>query len=185
MPFAYEPPCTNELRQGELIGPLYEHHVRYAAVAIANAAPVVESERHDRVFVITSDCDLLKDWSARRSDLPNQADFVSGVLLCVAHTRDNLVTPTQFGQREWRRLDRNQDERFHCLPEASVRDSGQPVPALYVDFKRTFMVRPDLIYQGFEAGDPILRIGCIGPVYLQDLIHRLFGFLSRVSPDFP
>jgi hypothetical protein len=57
------------------------------------------------------------------------------------------------------------------------------MPELYIDFKRVFGVFTAELYDGITNGG-VIRKAVVPSIYLHDLMHRFFGFLSRVGvPD--
>lgn len=79
------------------------------------------------------------------------------------------------------RVSNNQDERYHHFPEAPV---GNPpiysVPELYIDFKKSLSIPTQNLYEGLQVGG-IKRVALIPDKYIHDLMHRSYGFLSRVA----
>lgn len=57
------------------------------------------------------------------------------------------------------------------------------LPALVADFKKFLAFSVPGLYLAIQAGH-IDRVALVPPVYVHDLMHRFFGFLSRVGlPD--
>ena len=165
---------------------MWESRVRYDSDDMLFATPTVDIINHPRVVVVSADCDLLKDFGNRvDGKVVRVAHALPHILLCDLYSSDELVPvlPTAFGGKEMAKVDGNQHERYHCLPEAAVETTTTIVPKLYLDFKKCFGLPPEHIYHSIGHG-VLTRIGCIGPVFLQDLTHRLYGFLSRVGPEF-
>lgn len=188
MPFEYEPPATAELRQGEIVGPIVELRAAHPAIEIAEGVvPAVDSIKHRMMVIITADCDLLRDFiererPQRERGLPN---LLNHILLIDMYSETEIAGawPSGFGHRERRHALRNQNERFHCFPKAKIRGSASEVEALHMDFKNVLGTPPQALYQGLASGQ-IIRHALIPPLFLQDLTHRLYGFLSRVGPDY-
>ena len=183
----YQPWPQNELRQGEILGPLYVHSAAHPATRLL-VAPVVNSRRFDASIVLTADCDLLNDYTARREAAAAQRSPLAEpnalpmVVLCPLFPKADLVLAAS-GREVWRRITQNQNERYHYLPRVRLEEGSEiVVPEYYVDFKQAFGIPPDQIYGAIEAGE-VWRPAHIGPVFLQDLVHRAFGFMSRVGPD--
>ncbi len=57
------------------------------------------------------------------------------------------------------------------------------LPELFLDFKKCIGIAPESLYESIAANH-IARIARVPPVFIQDLTHRLYGFLSRVGPDY-
>ena len=85
----------------------------------------------------------------------------------------------------WKRVRKNQDERYHKLPEAPYRDGASfgNIPDLYMDFKKTFALPTEQLCQAI-ASNGVRRIALVPHTYIHDLMHRFYGFLARVGvPD--
>jgi hypothetical protein len=187
VPFAYEgPPADGELRQGEILASIVDYRTENAAAMFGGADPIVTPRLHARMAIVTSDCDLLKDHQTRHTAQPwNAAHLIEHVLLCDVYTEAELEAaglPAAFGTKEWRQLRGNKMERYHRFPAAAV-PGGQALPEIFLDFKRCIGVPPETLYEAIGANQ-VSRIARLPPVFLQDLTHRFYGFLSRVGPDF-
>jgi hypothetical protein len=89
--------------------------------------------------------------------------------------------PARFSGPELRQLKGNKMERYHHFPAALAQ--GHQLQSMFLDFKRCLGIPPETLYESIEA-QQIVRVATIPPVFLQDLTHRLYGYLSRVGPDF-
>ncbi len=194
LPF-YEPSSRiGPLAQGELLQDVWEHR----AIALPNEPSPndltpVESERHDFAFVLNAACDLQWDYEARQKLAETQGPglrsaeaaasntLVPCVLLCDAYLRES-IRPLVEGRDIWRRIDGNTDIRYHHFASAPVREGNETIDEVFVDFKKTFSVPTQLLYDAIGA-DGITRVGVVPPVYVHD-IQRYFAFHSRVGlPD--
>lgn len=145
---------------------------------------------------------------ARRSyDPPNDdvdvdAKSVSHVLLCDVYEEAEIRPRGPKGSDNWRRVKQNQDERYHHLDPAQIGQAGpeanpsgaeaggdqepgaaaEPaeLPDLYIDFKKALSLPTRQLYEGLRL-EAIPRIAVMPPIYLHDLIHRFYGYLSRVA----
>jgi hypothetical protein len=193
VPFQYAAPASSpELRQGELLRNVWEHRSVQTSPATPEVPPQVLAVYHEVVVVLTADCDLLQDYNDRPSadpssspEDPNSHRLLAHVLLCDAY--DGAPLKVRFQQsRLWSRVEKNQDERYHHLDAATVGDEIQgatTIPDLYLDFKKAFGLSPESIYEGIRTGH-VVRLAVIPPIYLHHLMHRFYGFLSRVAlPD--
>jgi hypothetical protein len=88
--------------------------------------------------------------------------------------------------KPFRRIKQNQDERYHHFPEAPIgeRDGGAGFPNLYLDFKKTLALPTLQLYEGIRDGG-VTRRAVVPPIFLHDLVHRFFGYLSRVALPVP
>ena len=202
MAFHYQaPPTSGPLRQGELLGPVWEHQATSpASEHPAGAALPYISVQHSFVMVISQDCDLLWDFNARfesdqsKRDLHPEIDGIDDhpscvphVLLCDTFAHDD-IRPRIKGSDIWKRIRGNQDERYHRFDSAPVilaaddgtEDQVGEFPDLFLDFKKALALPTRQLYLGLrEASVP--RLALVPPIYLHDLIHRFFGYHSRVA----
>lgn len=198
MPLYYEPsPTVGAFKQGELLSGVREPWGPYDPNETPNSDIALQWVSHPLAVILTADCDLEQDFNARFATDPdkttlmqtpgtadNHAGLVRYTLLCdlfpLASIRDVL---TWVGSADKRRIDSNQSERFHTLHEAAVPDtSGVKYPDYFIDFRRTIAVPTQRLYADRRMG-LIARAACIPPPYLQDLMHRCYGYLSRVGLD--
>lgn len=191
MPFAYVSPIAGSVRQGEILGPVWSHRVDAAAAAIGAGREVGSvSVRRELVIVMQADCDIAQDFPERddQSGLPRadakEARLLPGLLLCDLFHEGEMRARLPVGSEVFKRVRQNENERYHCLPAATLNaDPATVFPEYFLDFKRAFMETPESLYPAIFAGS-IKRHAIVPSVYLQDLMHRFFGFHSRVGwPD--
>jgi hypothetical protein len=190
----YEPaPTGGALRQGEILGPIWEHRAEYPPRPIPWRQSVrVRSIVRDMVVVLTPDCDLEWDYEMRfvtfQADVKTEGSVednpqaVSQVLVCQLHDRDQ-IRPRFKGEGDlWSRIKENQDERYRRFPAAEVEGTEDPayLHELFLDFKKATSMPCERMYDGVLGGD-VERIALVPPYYIHDLIHRFYGFLSRVA----
>ena len=189
-----DPPSSGALRQGEILGGLWEHRPVPPEVTSGGSDGFdIQSLLHPRVIAMTADCDLEQDFAVRfNNDRPGgyadiiQRDYAHAalllhVLLCDVLEDSDIRSKTPPGSKEWRRIEQNQNERYHHFGAAEVAQGGD-LPDLYLDFKKTFALPVEDVYAGL-AGQ-VVRIALVPPVYLHDVMHRFYNFLSRVGlPD--
>jgi hypothetical protein len=190
VPFEFDLPPNGELRQGEILGPIVELRVAHPAIDIPEGiAPVVNSIAHRLMIIVSADCDLLRDFTERQlpvegRQLPN---LLNHVLLCDAYSREEIAGswPKGFGSADRRHAAQNQNERYHCFPRSRIRgaDPAAEFEAVHLDFKNVLGIPAESIYEGINAGAIARRVR-VPEIYLQDLTHRLYGFLSRIATDF-
>src|SRR5205085_1261909 len=127
-------PKEGPLLQGEVIGPLWEHQPTAPPVELQEGEPLeYVSFRHARMVVMTQDCDLDQDFAvrfktaeARKNYAPAStsvdldAGSIPNVLLCDAFEEDEIRPLTPKGSDNWRRVKRNQNERYHHLDAAVI-----------------------------------------------------------------
>lgn len=205
MPLVYDdPPSSGALGQGEILADIWEHRALPPPIEIPQDSAVdVRSVFHPLVIVMTAVCDLEWDHQARFAQKASEDEgaaaiveydqqlvddsdpgIVPHVLLCEGYQRDQ-IRPRFTGMTDiWKRIRQNQDERYHRFEQASIgHSSGPPLPELFLDFKKTLSLPTQALYEGLDKGS-VRRVAVVPPVYLHDLMHRFYGFLSRVGvPD--
>jgi hypothetical protein len=188
------PPLDGPLRQGEVIGPIWEHSVLYPPRELPWGQEVrVRSVVHDLAVVLSPDCDL--DWDHQMRfvsflsepegkvlDARDHPNALSRVLISDLQSYDEIRPRFKGNQDLWKRLLVNQDERYHRLTAAPITSDADSIYLndLYLDFKRATSLGMDELYDGLYTGD-IERIAMLPPYHIHDLIHRFYGFLSRVA----
>jgi hypothetical protein len=186
VPFVYAPPSDGALRQGELLQDVWWHRPLWPASSIPDGTSIdVEPVHHPLVVIIHQDCDLERDYDLRiraraegREPLDESGRLVPQILCCDAFTEDEVRV--RASGLKFARLKDNQVERFHYLPAAPSGSTGTTVRESYLDFRGVFSVFTEGLYEAIEQGS-VRRVGIVPPVYLQDLTHRVYGFLSRVA----
>jgi adenylate cyclase len=146
------------------------------------------------MVVLSPDCDLEQDFNLRFTRVMDDAKdeeweadqhpgAVGHVLLCDLFSYAEIRPRFKGDKKLWARVPRNQDERYHHFDPAPVEGKQLVLHHLYIDFKRTVSISTERLYDGVLAGDTE-RLALVPPQYLHDLIHRFYGFLSRVAlPD--
>jgi hypothetical protein len=104
------------------------------------------------------------------------------VLICDLYLEADMRDAHGMNSTLWTAVRKNQNERYHCLSAAQVGSSAE-LPELFLDFKKVYGLPVTHVYQGVTSGG-ISRIAIVPSPYLHDLIHRFYGFQSRVAvPD--
>ena len=205
MPLILDPgPAAGPLRQGEILGSVWEHR----AIPVEppdveppdnNSATVeLDAVHHPFVVAMSPDCDLNQDFAARFPDeydgfrderhekrvrdLPDRS-LVKHVTVCVAMEEDEFKIGLAGGDI-LKRAKANQDQRYHHLGPAPIGQKDGPKLDVYLDFKRTFALPLEMLYEAVRGADGVERLAVIPPIYLHDVIQRFYSFQSRVGlPD--
>lgn len=199
------------LKQGEIISDLVEFKLQTSEVKSINdvyKTAKFDSITHAYVIVVSQDCDLEWDYRAR-SGKASEDKLLAHILFCALFTLDEVRSRSGLKSELWKRVKQNQDERYHHLDEALLMsaeqctnesiaaihkmssedfhkkyETGEIVPELVADFKTTFSLPTEFTYWLVSTGQAN-RKGALFPPYLEDFVHRLYGFLGRVAtPDF-
>ena len=193
MALQYDSPQSGAIRQGEILRDIWEHLPQYPPIeSQPNQSFSVDSTHHELVVVMSPDCDLDWDFKARFPDAQSQVELRTpervsespkaipyiflAKLFLYEGIRSRIVSS---GMKE--RIQKNQEERFHHLKEASIGDSDvDQLPDLYIDFKKALAVPTQKLYEGFRV-DGVKRVALIRDRYIHHLMHRYYGYLSRVA----
>ena len=207
MPSLYVRDNSPFLRQGELINNLFEFRLQIPEVKSINNVhkrvkfdPIV----HPYAIVVSQNCDLEWDYKARSREA-SEDKLLTHILFCALFTPDEVRSRSGLKSELWKRVKQNQDERYHHFDEAllisteqctnefvaAVRKmntedfhnkygTGEIVPELIADFKTTFSLPNEFAYWLVSTGQAN-RKGALFSPYLEDFMHRLYGFLGRVA----
>ena len=175
--------------QGEILLHIHElRPLRVKSVHVSGEGIAVSPIIHSKAIVITPDCDLLSDYSARdshSSEAPQiQARLLEHIQLCDVFLEREIRPNRNLNASLWKRIRGNQDERYHTFPSVDEPDSeGTSHPEYFLDFKRMFTMPNELLYGLLKSGKT-QRLGTVPPVWIHQLIQRYFAFHSRVGvPD--
>lgn len=193
MALQYDSPQSGALRQGEILRDIWEHLPQYPPIeSQPNQSFPVDSTHHKLVVIMSPDCDLEWDFKERFPNAQSQIELrtLEGVgesskeipyiflakLFLTEEIRSRGVNSSK-----WSRIQTNQEERYHHLKEASIGESGaDQLPDLYIDFKKALAFPTQKLYEGFSV-DGVKRVALIPDGYIHHLMHRYFGYLSRVA----
>lgn len=158
-------------------------------------SPSYHTYSHPLLVIVSSPCDLESDHRSRHIEPPeNERDMsvedldsiparIQYTLVCDVFEEDTMRqsrTPgtdrKRFVTSMWTRIKKNQDERYHYLPEGTLGD--EPIPALLLDFRRTMALPTEPLWEAIRSGQ-VSRFAVIPPIFVHDLAQRLYSFLSR------
>lgn len=191
MPLRYDLPRVDGcLSQGEILRDLAEYIPAVpTAESPENTSVPFEMVSHPVSVVVTADCDLAQDFKVRyhgecQSAAPDPGDpkMLPCVWLVDAFTREQLRV--RFDKDLWKHIERNHDVRYHRLAAAAVRDrSDEPLPGLYLDFKRVFALPTRWLYEALRHQNS-LRVAVVPPIWIHGLIQRFHAYSGRIGlPD--
>ena len=191
MVFAFQPSPGGErpqrLHQGEILAGILEPRPDNPGAPLQPDSPVDFTWiSHPRAIVMTPDCDLLSDFSDRQA-APEEIQSprrLQHIHCCDLYAAAEIRGYNALNSDLWRRVQRNQNERYHQLPPGKIADGADlEHPALYLDFKRLFTLPTEFLYRCLEM-EIVQRRGVAPPIWIHDLIQRYFAFHSRIGvPD--
>lgn len=141
------------------------------------------------VVVLTQDCDLEQDDSARKEKPKRNDDkFLQSVLLCPAyqslkvragtHLEELKMTMQSFHSANWSLLKQNNMHRYHFLPE----EPEFQLTELVLDFKQYFTSPREFFCARYKKN----YVTTLGPLFRELLSQRFANYLSRIGlPEFP
>jgi len=160
-------------------------------VSVAVGGPDIDLQRWTFPYsaVMTQECDLLQDDSARqaepKSDSARDDKLLLAVLLCPAYKAaafrngEHLQFLGRRMQRHssnsWRRIKSNQNARYHYLSEWRELQ----VAELVVDFKHFFTLPIEVLRDAF--GNDKHYIARLSSLYREDLSQRFASYLARIG----
>ena len=170
------------LRQGEILSSVEQYLVKVNSRGAEQPVDVTKKS-HPFSVVLTQDCDLAQDFTGRESEIQSRLT-IPNVILCEVDLAENLKgDPDRIasGSEMWKRIRQNQIDRFQYLhaiaPEVDALDQG--IAALLVDFKRTFTLPTDGLYEQLQR--IAKRRAILSSPYREHLSSRHSHFMSRVA----
>lgn len=190
MGLTYEPAGDGPIRQAELLTSISE----FQAIPEMEGDSVDVATRrveHPLTIVLSQDCDLEQDFKVRhpaegappnREAAEASPAALTHILLCDAHEESELKKrlPDGLGSKDFRRIAGNQNERYHRIESAEIRDTGTDIEPLFLDFRRHFSIPCPAVYEQFASGSAG-RTARLPAYYLHDLNHRFYSYLARVA----
>ncbi len=177
------------LRQGELLSNVIETLCDIRS--LTNDVPEFLERTHPFAFVLSQDCDLDWDFTARLSQQKLQR-LIPNVLLCEvkrAKVQAKTIVDSE-GSRDsnrsriWTRIRQNKDERYQFFESIEkchdLQEDDEKIGELVIDFKRYFTVPTDELYVRIKYGETKRRCRLVHP-YLEHLSSRFAFFQSRVA----
>jgi hypothetical protein len=177
--------------------------------SLASATVQVKQVAYPYALVVSEDCDLAWDDSARQFlSVPPPASSGPGrvtwnekehvfksklmetVLLCVADVPERVRATSTLNKNEWQKARSNQFERYHLLRAATPDEDleNQGFVELALDFKRFFALSPDEIVGRITLGVGVpgraTRRGRLDTPFREDVLTRFYNYQARVAlPD--
>lgn len=178
------------LRQGEILSNVVQVHIEQSSL---ETRPLLLSEKtHPYAVILSQWCDLDSDHRARNSSDASENEGsksrnqIPTVLFCEVHTASELKTAVPKGSEIWRRIQQNNDERYHFLervaPELDAEGLG--LEEMGIDFKRFFAIPTDEVYHRLKVGQARRRC-CLASPYLEHFCRRFANHLSRIALPVP
>lgn len=162
---------------------VYEHRPKILPTYRPDAkeAVLADSYEHPMLLIVSSWCDLVRDYAVRSGQSDKKSNLLDYVLTCgvydKADIKENFDNP-----RLWEIAKSNKDTRYHKI-KAAATAGGEEFPELFLDFKRFLAVPLAGLYDAIEA-KKVKRVARIPPLYREEIMQRFYNFHSRVSlPD--
>ena len=186
-------PASGAFRQGEILSDVIQIHIRVDTLNPEAEETPLEEKVHPQAIILTQDCDLDWDFTAREKGEDGnrlQLKLVPNILLCELIPADTLRGQMKDagvgGSDLWKRITQNRDERYHWFPSVSSQAdrAAEGLPAVVGDFKRVFTVPADELYARLRYG--VRRRSVLQTPFLQHFSARFGYYCLRVAlPDMP
>ena len=136
---------------------------------------------HSYCVVLSQECDLDWDYSARAKVDDSSSKLLRNVLCCMAEEEGDIRQSKGLTSDLWRRVKKNKDERFQYLEECPINhdSTGDGLPPLVLDFKGYFTVSTSELYDQLKT-DAKRRCRLTTP-YAEHLSLRFAGFQARIA----
>ena len=154
----------------------------------------VELTLHDKILIVTADCDLFSDFYFRfdggTEDESQQRDgepkpqLLDHVVCCEVYDEVEARQALPKGNERWRRVTTNQEQRYHYIPKGALEgQTDGDLLEYFIDFKKVFTLPTSWLYGSISSRE-VQRRGVIPEPWIQSIIQRLFAYQGRVSlPD--
>jgi hypothetical protein len=169
------------LRQGEILSdviqlPLDPDNIDFDA-------PTVVKIIHPFAIIVSQDCDLDWDFTARQTQEQQQAHkLLPNILFCMVSTAEELRGRADMNSGTWRGIRTNKNERYHFLQKVDPPDDAldKGLPELGIDFKRYFTIPSNEVHFQLENLTAKRRCRLLSP-YLEHFSTRFSYFQSRIA----
>ena len=163
---------ARELRQAEILSDIKQH-----VVTLGDDGLGIDETLIPFAVIVTQDCDLVQEFDRRQQGQPSD---LNSIMLFQAFEAEGFRAQIK-GADIWKRIRQNKDERYQALekvePDADLRRSG--LPALIIDFKRSFSMTPVALYEQISSMSVRRRTRLEMP-YREHLQARAAFFMQRV-----
>lgn len=186
-PFYIRSQPGGPIRQGEILSNVLQHKINTESIGHPELTEV-DQVIHVLAIVLSQDCDLEQDFTARQrlSEAGAFADplderLLPNILLCFLATEGSILATLPAGTTIRNRFWQNKEDRYQFLrgvePNQDAQNAG--IPGLGIDFRRYFTVPTDELYRQLDFS--CVRRCRLAPQYLEHLSCRFANFLSRVG----
>ena len=175
-------PNNSALLQCELLSGVVQYVVQKPVGIVACEAVPFKRVLHPLSVILSQDCDLERDFTARQTtSTPDPKKTLENTLLCVAQKVSEIRNPTEFDSKMWRRLTENREERFQYLRNVPIAADarGIGIEEIVIDFRRNFTVPTEYLYS--QLGLEVQRRTVLRSPYLEHLSQRYARYLSRIA----
>lgn len=174
------------LRQGEVLTGVVQYKPVVNELSQETQELSFDAIVHPYTIVVTQDCDLDWDFTARHTKDIQLSKLLNSVILCeIAAARDIRETADNMNSKEWKLVESHRHERFYFFekipPEYELEQEG--LPELTADFKKVFGLDAATLYCQIELGMARRRTVLASP-YLEHFSKRYYGFHGRVALPF-
>jgi hypothetical protein len=176
---------SSALRQGEILTNVTQYNAVLNDIDKQNIDNIaVQQISHPYAIVVTQDCDLDWDFSARQrnSSISKQ---LNSIILCEISTASDIRNISDKGimnSGAWDLVKKQQHERFYFFEQIPVECELEQIglPELTADFKKLFGIDSVNLYKQLSLGLAKRRTMLASP-YLEHFSRRYHSFHGRVA----
>jgi hypothetical protein len=179
----YQPSNRNtSLKQGEILTNVTQYRPVVDELSQDLQELSFETILHPYAIVVTQDCDLDWDYTARQDDSAQLSKLLNSIILCEISSAQEVRATDNMNSKEWGLVSSQRHERFYffekILPECELEQMG--LPELTADFKKVFGIDAATLYRQLELGIVKRRAVLYSP-YLEHFSTRYHSFHGRVA----
>ncbi len=142
---------------------------------------------YNYAIILTQECDLDQDYKNRIEGGEDDDKFIPMILMAPAYLAEALRQGThledyekkmnRINSREWDKVKKKQNKRYHWLIGEKVIN----VPKLVIDFKHFFTISRDIFYDSIMDSCYLVSLTIL---HREELSQRFCNYFSRIGiPD--
>jgi hypothetical protein len=171
------------LRQGEILTGIIQFVPIPAESSSDEKNIQFKSILHPYAIIITQDCDLDWDYTARQSG-GKANKLLNSVIFCEVYTAEDIRYDKnrEMNSSEWNLVKTNRHQQYHFFEkvpsDCDLTEKG--LPELTVDFKKVFAIDAEYLYHQISSRIA-RRLTLLECRYLEHFSHRYHDYHGRVA----
>ncbi|MBO3457470.1 hypothetical protein G7B40_004140 [Aetokthonos hydrillicola Thurmond2011] len=138
---------------------------------------------HPYAIIVTQDCDLDWDYTARQNQ-DKIYKLLNSVILCEVYTAQDIRydKTLRINSSDWNLVKSNRHQQFHFFEKvpSNCELSQEGLPELTVDFKKVFAIDAGFLYHQISQHTARRRTVLECP-YLEHFSHRYHDYHGRIA----